>query len=226
MNAIQTSKIRNQSLNQSNTQRELIPSNYFSPGAYIQSDPASGLLSNRRGTRLIAIPEMLINSIHETLLEEVGEAASMAFYTFGSSWGKSFYERVRKEIEVYYQTAIAQMNAPEFFAILQELWGVHGLGKIMVDFSNAKTGILIVTVKNSGISKMDANSESKSFSIEAGFLGGWFSAFTHQDLSACATEWDCHMGYIQYLVGAKAQIAEIQASSRAGTTATLSKIGR
>jgi len=92
----------------------LIPSNYFLPRAYVQSDPASGLLSTRQGKRLIAIPEMLIDSIHETLLAEAGEAASMAFYTFGSSWGKSFYDRARKEIEVYYQTAIAQMNAPEF----------------------------------------------------------------------------------------------------------------
>ncbi len=228
MNTIQTlSKIQNQPLSQ--TQRELIPSNYFSPRAYIQSDPASGLLSNRRGTRLIAIPEMLIASIHETLLEEVGEAASMAFYTFGFSWGKSFYERARKEIEVYYQTAIAQINAPEFFAILQELWGVHGLGKIMVDFSNAKAGLLLVTIENSGLSKMDSNSESKSFSTEAGFLGGWFSALTHQDLSACATEWDCDLGRTQYLIAAKTQIAEIESNLQKGATNTssiLSKIGR
>jgi uncharacterized protein len=201
-------------VNTTQIQREAIPSNYFSPKVYVQSDPASGLLSNRKGMRLIAIPEMLIDSIHETLLEEVGEAASMAFYTFGSSWGKSFYERTRKEIEVYYQSAIAQMNAPEFFAIVQELWGVHGLGKIMVDFSTAKEGLLVVTIENSGISKVNTKAQSKSlsskfFSTESGFLGGWFSAFTHQDLSAYATEWDFTMGRTQYLVGAKSQIENL-----------------
>jgi len=193
-------------MNATQMERKAIPSNYFSPRAYVESDPASGLLSTRQGKRLIAIPEMLIDSIHETLLAEAGEAASMAFYTFGSSWGKSFYDRARKEIEVYYQTAIAQMNAPEFFAILQELWGVHGLGKIMVDFSNAKEGLLVVTIENSGISKIVANAESKTFSIEAGFLAGWFSALTHQDLDACAAMWNINLSKTEYLIGTKSHI--------------------
>jgi uncharacterized protein len=193
-------------------QRNSIPSNYFSPRAYVQSEPASGLLSTRQGKRLIAIPEMLINSIHETLLAEAGEAASMAFYTFGYSWGKSFYARARKEIETYYQNSISLMNAPEFFAILQELWGVHGLGKIMVDFANANDGLLLVTVENSGLSKIIPNAESKSFSVEAGFLAGWFSAFTHQDLGAYATKWNLNKKRSEYLIGTKAQIDLMQSN--------------
>jgi uncharacterized protein len=190
-------------MNATQIRPERIPSNYFAPKGYVLSEPASGLMSTPQGKRLIAIPEMLINSINATLVEEAGEAAYMAFYTFGSSWGKSFYERVHKEIEVYYKIAIAQMNAPEFFAIVQQLWGVHGLGKIMVDFSKAKEGILMVTVENSGISKFAPNAESKSFSIESGFLGGWFSAFAGQDLLASATEWDYSSGCIKYLIAAK-----------------------
>jgi uncharacterized protein len=214
-------------MNATQMERKAIPSNYFSPRAYVQSDPASGLLATRKGKRLIAIPDMLIDSIHDTLLEEAGEAASMAFYTFGSSWGKSFYERARKEIEIYYQTAIAQMNAPEFFAILQELWGVHGLGKIMVDFTYAQEGVLLVTVENSGISKISPNSEPKSFSVEAGFLAGWFSAFTRQDLNACATDWNLNSGRTEYLVGSKFQIAQIESTmvnQSMRTAAILSKI--
>jgi uncharacterized protein len=215
-------------VNATQMERKAIPSNYFTPRAYVQADPASGLLSTRQGKRLIAVPDMLVNSIHETLLEEAGEAASMALYTFGSGWGKSFYERARKEIESYYQTAIAQMNAAEFFAILQELWGVHGLGKVMVDFSNSKEGLLLVTIENSAISKIAPNCESKSFSVEAGFLAGWFSAYTHQHLSACATDWNLNSGRTEYLIGAKSQIEQIESSmlSKAMRTSTiLSKIG-
>lgn len=197
-------------MNATQTERKAIPTNYFSPRAYVQADSASGLLSTRQGKRLIAIPETLIDSIHETLLEEAGEAASMAFYTFGSSWGKSFFERARKEIEVYYQGAIAQMNAPEFFAILQELWGVHGLGRIMVDFSDAKQGLLLVTIENSGISKINPNSDSKSFSVEAGFLAGWFSAFARQDLGAYATSWNLNSNRTEYLIGAKSHIEQVE----------------
>jgi uncharacterized protein len=191
-------------MNSTQVRTESIPSNYFSPRAYVQADSASGLLSNRQGKRLIAIPEVLLNCIHETLLAEAGEAASMAFYTFGYSWGKSFYSRASKEIESYYGTAIAHMNAPEFFAILQQLWGVHGLGKIIVDFTHAQDGLLLVTIENSGILKINDNAEVKSFSVEAGFLGGWFSALTGQDLTAKATEWNLNSKRIQYMVEVKA----------------------
>jgi hypothetical protein len=176
---------------------------------------------------LIALPELLINSIHETLQAEAGEAAPIAFYTFGFSWGKSFYARARKEVEAYYKASIAEMNAPEFFATLQELWAVHGLGKIIVDFSFAKQGLLLVTIGNSGISKVEGKSESKSFSVEAGFLGGWFSAQTETDLSACATEWSADLHQTQYLVGAKSQIEEIEAkllSQGMGTAAIVDNI--
>ncbi len=190
-------------MNSTQVRTESIPSNYFSPRAYVQADSASGILSNREGKRLIAIPEVLLNCIHETLLTAAGEAASMAFYTFGYSWGKSFYSRVSKEIEGYYETAIADMNAPEFFAILQQLWGVHGLGKIIVDFSQAQDGLLLVTIENSGILKIKADAEVKSFSVESGFLGGWFSTLTGQNLIAAATEWDINSQRIQYLVEIK-----------------------
>lgn len=178
-----------------------IPSNYFSPKSYVRSEPSTGLLSTPQGKRLIAIPDLLIDSINSTLLTEAGEAAYMAFYTFGLGWGQSFYERTHAEIEVYYDKAIAQMNAPEYFATLQQLWGVHGLGKIVVDFLRSPDGILLVTVENSGISKIVPNSDSKSFSIEAGFLAGWFSAFTRQQLTAQAIQWDTN--YIQYQIEAK-----------------------
>jgi hypothetical protein len=195
----------------SSAQKESIPSSYFNPRAYVKSDPATGLLASRQGKRLIALPELLINSIHDTLREEAGEAAPIAFYTFGFSWGKSFYERMRKELEVYNGCPIDEMNAPEFFATLQQLWGVHGLGQITVDFSFAKQGLLLVTIENSGISKVSAGAVSKSFSVEAGFLGGWFSAQTQRGLSACATDWDVELCRTQYLVGAKSQIEEIEA---------------
>ncbi|WP_246828982.1 hypothetical protein [Synechococcus sp. PCC 7502] len=189
--------------------RDTVPANYFNPRAYVKANPATGLLYTRQGKRLIAIPEILVQSIHQTLLSEAGDAASMAFYTFGYSWGKSFYERIKKEIEIYYETSIAQMNAAEFFAVVQEVWGVHGLGKINVDFTAAKQGLLIVTIENSGISaSQNDQKESKEFSVEAGFLSGWFSANTRQELNAIATDWE--QNRTQYLVGAKLHIEQIK----------------
>ncbi len=190
--------------------KDAIPFNYFASKSYIQSKPSTGLLSTPQGKRLIAVPALLINSIQTTLLSEAGEAASMAFYTFGFGWGRSFYERTRQEIEAYYETPIANMNAPEYFATLQQLWGVHGLGKITIDFAHSKSGLLLVTIKNSGISMPTINSGSKSFSLEAGLLGGWFSTQTHQDLGASASDWNELTLCTEYLIGAKSQIEVIE----------------
>ncbi|MDX1978067.1 MAG: hypothetical protein SFT94_10375 [Pseudanabaenaceae cyanobacterium bins.68] len=191
--------------------REPIPANYFNQRSYIKSNPATGLLATRQGKRLIAIPDLLIQSIHQTLLAEAGDAASMAFYTFGYSWGKSFYERVRKETEVYYEQAIGQLPAAEYFAIVRQLWAVHGLGKITVDFQAAKHGVLLVIIQNSGIStslEEGAPLHSKSFSTEAGLIAGWFSANTRQDLGACATGWQ--RDRIEYLVAATAHLEKLE----------------
>lgn len=191
--------------------RESIPANYFNQRSYIKSNPATGLLSTRQGKRLIAIPELLIQSIYHTLSAEAGDAASMAFYTFGYSWGKSFYERVRKETEVYYEQAISQLPGGEYFAIVRQLWAVHGLGKITVDFQAAKHGVLLVIIQNSGISAGLGNGatlNSKSFSTEAGLVAGWFSANTRQDLAACATDWN--RDQIEYLVAATAHLERLE----------------
>jgi hypothetical protein len=44
--------------------------------------------------------------------------------------------------------------------------------------------------------------------VEAGFLSGWFSANAHQELSACATDWN--QSKTEYLVGAKLHIEQIE----------------
>jgi len=84
--------------------------------------------------------------------------------------------------------------------------------------------LLLVTIKNSSISNPQDQNESKAFSVEAGFLSGWFSANTHQDLSTCATDWG---QATQYLVGAKSHIEQIQADFIAKgmrTSAILAKL--
>lgn len=43
---------------------ERLPGNYFAPDAYIKGDFESGLIENRRGDRLLALPETLIQAIY------------------------------------------------------------------------------------------------------------------------------------------------------------------
>jgi uncharacterized protein len=192
-----------------------IPANCFSPKGYVKSDAASGLLSSRHGDRLIAVPELLLRSIPQTLLVEAGEASYLALYTFGEGWGKSLCDRVLQDIDQYYRHPILDTIATEFFANIQEAWAVHGLGRPSIDFKLAEKGLLIVTIANSGISDRAVSIQDdtyRSFSLEAGFLAGWFSTLTDKKLGACASNWQDAPASLQFLVGGAPHIEEIERS--------------
>jgi uncharacterized protein len=190
-----------------------IPANCFNPKSYVKSHPASGLLSSRYGERLIAVPEVLLRSIPKILRVEAGEASYLALYTCGQNWGKTFCDRMMQDLVKYYHQPILATIATEFFAHVQSAWAVHGLGKPTIDFSLAARGLLVVTIEHSGIANgatVEDNPSYRSFSLEAGFLAGWLSALTNQDLRACAIDWRKAPISMQFLVGSTAQIESIE----------------
>jgi uncharacterized protein len=190
-----------------------IPANCFNQKSYVRSNPASGLLNTRHGDRLIAIPELLLRSIPKVLRVEAGEASYLALYTFGDNWGKTFYIRMMQDMVKYYRQPILDTIASEFFVTIQAAWAVHGLGKPIVDFRLAQKGLLIVTIENSGIDNgktIEATLTSRSFSLEAGFLAGWFSTLTNKKLRACASNWSQAPDSMQFLVGSIPQIESIE----------------
>lgn len=192
-----------------------IPANCFNPKGYVKSHPASGLLSTRHGDRLIAVPEILLRSIPSTLREEAGEASYLALYTFGENWGKTFCARILQDIVTYYRQPIVDTLAAEFFVHIQQAWAVHGLGKPSIDFSLAERGLLLVTIANSGISgnkTVKSSATYRSLSLEAGFLAGWFSNLTEQNLRACACDWREAPTSMCFLVGSIPHIESIEQS--------------
>jgi uncharacterized protein len=191
-----------------------IPANCFNPKGYVKSNPATGLLSARHGNRLIAVPEILLRSIPKTLRAEAGEASYLALYTFGYNWGESFCDRVMQDMVKYYGQPALKTLAPEFFVNVQEAWAVHGLGKPSIDFSLAEQGLLLVSIANSGIGgnvEVEIDATYRSFSLEAGFLAGWFSLLTDKSLRACAINWN-EATSLQFLVGSIEHIESIERS--------------
>jgi uncharacterized protein len=190
-----------------------IPANCFNQRSYVKSNPTSGLLATRHGDRLIAIPELLLRSIPKVLRVEAGEASYLALYTFGDNWGKTFYTRMMQDMVKYYRQPILDTIANEFFVTVQSAWAVHGMGKPIVDFRLAQRGLLVVTIENSGIDNgktIEATPTSRSFSLEAGFLAGWFSNLTNKKLRACASNWSQAPDSMQFLVGSIPQIESIE----------------
>jgi uncharacterized protein len=192
-----------------------IPANCFNPKGYVKSHPASGLLSTRHGDRLIAVPEVLLRSIPKILRVEAGKASYLALYTFGDNWGKTFGDRMIQDLVKYYRQPILEMIGTEFFVNLQAAWAVHGLGKPSIDFSLAERGLVVVTIANSGIDSgktVETTPSYRSFSLEAGFLAGWFSTLTGKQLRACASNWSEAPTSMQFLVGSVPQIESIERS--------------
>ncbi len=192
-----------------------IPTNCFSPKGYIKSQPATGLLATRYGDRLIAVPEVLLRSISKTLRVETGEASYLALYTFGDNWGKNFGDRMIQDTIKYYRQPILETAANEFFVNVQSAWAVHGLGKPSIDFSRSERGLVVVTIANSGIDSgktIDDVFSYRSFSLEAGFLAGWFSTLTGNKLRACASNWHNAPTSMQFLIGSVSHIESIERS--------------
>ncbi|MBV5261512.1 hypothetical protein FLX56_24160 [Synechococcus moorigangaii CMS01] len=169
-----------------------VPGNYFTPRAYIQSEPDTGLLRTRHGNRLLAVPEVLLRSIHKALREETGEATPFALYTFGFWWGGAFYDRLKVEIEDYYQRPVPQMNALEFLVMMRQIWETHGFGHLNLDFRHRPLGLIKVQVETSvmqlGTEIGLKEGQMPSYHLEAGFIAAWFSRWAGKGIRACAVD--------------------------------------
>ncbi|TVQ20920.1 MAG: 4-vinyl reductase [Leptolyngbya sp. DLM2.Bin15] len=164
-----------------------IPGNYFASDAYVQGDLELGLLENRRGERLLALPEMLLQGIYAGLEKETGQASRLVLYNCGRWWGKNFYARFCEELTDYYQTPMADMPMVEFIQCLEQCWVTHGWGRIKLDHSYQDRGFLVVTITNSPFIKHAPKGDQPVGFLEAGALCSFFSQLTGRELHCVQT---------------------------------------
>lgn len=164
-----------------------IPGNYFAADAYVRSDLELGLLENRRGDRLLAMPETLIRAIYAGLDRETGMASRLVLFNCGRWWGKSFYSRFCEELASYYNQAVADMPMIEFLQSLQQCWVTHGWGKIDLDQSYQKNGFLVIQIWNSPFASHALDSSQPVCYLEAGVLSTFFSQLTGRELHCVQT---------------------------------------
>ena len=171
--------------------KDRLPGNYFAPDAYVQGDFELGLLENRQGNRLIALPDTLLQALYSSLEEEVGAAAGLVMFQCGHWWGKYFYRRFAEEVSTYYGTPLAEMEMVEFLQCLKQCWKTYGWGNLNLDFGYYDQGFIIATVENSAFAevrqKSDTPAEKPACYAEAGLLSTFFSQLTGQDLHCVQT---------------------------------------
>lgn len=179
-----------------------VPSNFFDYNAYVKGDLEIGLLENRRGDRLIAVPDTLISSLYAGLAKETGQASKLVLFNCGKWWGKNFYTRFTESLEEYYSQSLAEMDMITFIQSLKECWLTHGWGKFEFDPEYQAQGFVFVKTYNSPYVRAIAGNTSPTGYLEAGILTSFFTRLTGRDLLAVQTTCES-LGatYNTYIIG-------------------------
>lgn len=195
-----------------NLLKERLPANYFAPDIYLQGDFESGLLENRSGDRLIALPEILLQSIYQSLEDEVGSSAGIVMFQCGRWWGKSFYRRFAEQLNDYYGKPLAEMEMVELLQCLKQCWKTHGWGIVDLDMTYFQQGFLVVKVWNSAFTQTGQTVGRPMCFAEAGILSSFFSQLTGRDLHCVQTSCES-MGaeYNHFVLGLSDRIKPAEA---------------
>ena len=161
--------------------------NYFASDVYVRGDFESGLIENRLGKRLLALPNTLLKGIYSALVSEVGPAAGMVLYNCGSNWGKNFYRRFSEEISNYYQKPVSDMEMIQLVQCLKQCWKAHGWGTLELNCDYYQQGFLIVEIQHSAFASVAQSSERPSCFLEAGLLSAFFSQLSGTNLDCVQT---------------------------------------
>lgn len=193
-----------------------LPGNYFAADAYIKGDFESGLIENRQGDRLLALPETLLRAIYAGLEKETGQAAGVVLFNCGRWWGKNFYARFVEEVSDYYGKALAEMQMVEFLQCLKQCWKTHGWGTFDFDMSYYQQGLLVMKTCHSPFAAVASPGKQPACFLEAGILSAFFSQLTGRELHCVQTTCeslgsDCNrfiIGLTQRLKPAEAWVEE------------------
>lgn len=189
-----------------------LPGNYFAPDAYVQGDFELGLIENRQGSRLLALPDTLLEAIYAGLEAELGQASGVVLFNCGRWWGKNFYRRFKEEVNEYYGKDLTQMEMVEFLACLKQCWKTHGWGILDLDFNYYQQGFLVAKVENSAFACSAPQGKQPVCFAEAGILSSFFSQLTGRDLHCLQTACESMGEDCNYFVlGIKERIKPAQA---------------
>ncbi|HIK53588.1 MAG TPA: 4-vinyl reductase [Synechococcales cyanobacterium M55_K2018_004] len=164
-----------------------IPGNYFATDAYVRGDLEMGLLENRQGDRLLAIPETLIQGIYAGLDKETGQASRLVLFNCGRWWGKNFYTRFSEELTDYYGNSLSDLPMVDFLQSLQQCWITHGWGKLDLDQTHQHHGFLVVKIWNSPFARLAPKTNQPVCYLEAGILAAFFSQISGRELHCVQT---------------------------------------
>ncbi|MEN9206721.1 MAG: hypothetical protein Q6K14_07465 [Gloeomargarita sp. GMQP_bins_44] len=196
-----------------------VPGDYFAPGAYVQGDLELGTLSNRRGNRLLAIPQWLVQGIYRGLEREIGKASPLVLQRWGRHWGRHLFARLAEELAEYYGKPIGELTMQELVYCLTRCWQVHGWGRLTLDWRYRPQGLIHGQVENSPWGNVH---------VEMGVLETLFQQLTGREV-ACVAIACMSQGQPanQYLIGLPERLETVREQVAAGMEAAtiLARLG-
>lgn len=164
-----------------------LTANYFATDVYVHGTLELGLLENRRGDRLLALPDTLIRAIYTGLDNETGQASMLVLYNCGRWWGKNFYTRFCEELTDYHNRPVSSLSMAEFMQALEQCWRTHGWGQISLDSSYREQGFLVLKIRASAFIYYAPKLERPVGFLETGALQAFFSELSGETLHCVQT---------------------------------------
>lgn len=171
------------------THYDLPPSPYFQRKTYLKSDFSQGLITTRAGSRIIVLPEELIQGIHSAIEYETGRAWSLVTYLCGRRWGERLLATIREEWRYYHRTSVDHVEFAVFEAWIREYFRFHGWGDLSIDFSREDDGLVMFRLKNSILDRLLTDLAGGYVNeIFCGLLAAWVSWFANAELECVEVE--------------------------------------
>ena len=205
--------------------------NYFAPQTYVRGDFESGLIENRQGSRLLAVPDTLLRGLYLGLNSELGSASGAVLYNCGCKWGKNFFRRFSEEVSSYYEKPLVELETIELIECLKQCWQAHGWGLLEANFDDYQQGFLTIRVTHSAFAGEIVDPQQPSCFLEAGLLSAFFSELSAVNLHCVQTECESLgassnlfiLGLAQRLKAAESMVAKGQTHTAIMQTLTANK---
>jgi hypothetical protein len=131
------------------TKYDLPPTPHFARDDYLIGDFDEGTLVTAFGTRVIVLPEELVQGLHEALEFETGRAWSIVCYTCGRNWGARLMQMMQNEWREHYRQQLEHMDFEMFERWMSDYFTFNGWGQLEIDFTQEHRGVVLFHLRDS-----------------------------------------------------------------------------
>ena len=171
------------------THYDLPPSPYFRRANYLRSNFDEGIVRTKAGSRVIILPQELVQGVHQAIEYETGKAWNLVVYLCGRRWGERLLGSVRQEWRQFHHTSVDHIDFSVVQRWLREYFAFHGWGHLEVDFSREDDGLVLFSLQDSVLDRLLSNlSGGYVNEIFCGLLAAWVSWFASAELECIEVE--------------------------------------